>query len=40
MVAATLSKLFCPHSEKECTLKGKNLLPQGANSLLLEYTPF
>ena len=27
-------------SEKGCTLKGKNLLPRGENSFLLEYTPF
>ena len=26
-------------SEKGCTLKGENLLPTGANSLLLEYIP-
>ena len=26
--------------EKECTLTGKNLLPLGANSFLLEYTSF
>ena len=34
--------LFCTATpfQKECTLKGKNLLPRGANSLLLEYTPF
>ena len=25
--------------EKGCTLKGKNLLPWGANSFLLEWTP-
>ena len=37
---ATLSKLFCLPSEKGSTLKGKNLLPLGANSFLLEYTPF
>ena len=29
-----------PFSEKESTLKGKNLLPRGANPLLLEKTPF
>ena len=33
---ATLSKLLCLTSEKGSTLKGKNLLPQGANSFLLE----
>ena len=27
-------------SEKVSTIKGKNLLPRGANSFLLEYTPF
>ena len=27
-------------SEKVSTLKGKNLLPKGANSFLLEYPPF
>ena len=27
-------------SEKRCTLKGKNLLPMGANSFLLGYTSF
>ena len=27
-------------SEKGYTLKGKNLLPRGANSFLLEYIPF
>ena len=29
-------KLFCFPSEKGSTLKGKNLLPLGANSFLLE----
>ena len=33
---ATPSKLFCIPSEKGSTLKGKNLLPMGANSFLLE----
>ena len=28
------------HSEKRSTLKGKNLLPLGANSFLLEHTSF
>ena len=36
---ATLSKLFCFHSENGSALKGKNLLP-GANSFLLEQTRF
>ena len=27
-------------SEKGCTIKGKNLLPAGANSFLLELIPF
>ena len=36
----TLSKLFWLLSEKGFTLKGKNLLPLGANSFLLKYTPF
>ena len=35
-----LSKLFYLPSEKVSTLKGKNLLPLGANSFLLEKTPF
>ena len=30
------SKLFCFPCEKGSTLKGKNLLPPGANSFLLE----
>ena len=30
----TVSKLFCLSCEKESTLKGKNLLPLGANSFL------
>ena len=34
-----LLELFSLPSEKGCTLKGKNLLPRGANSFLLEYTP-
>ena len=34
-----MSKLILSSSEKESTLKGKNLLPVGANSFLLEY-PF
>ena len=29
-----------PPSEKGSTLKGKNLFPRGANSFLLEQTPF
>ena len=29
-------KVFCISSEKGSTLKGKNLLPLGANSSLLE----
>ena len=33
---ASLLKLFCLPSEKSSTLKGKNLLPLGANSILLE----
>ena len=49
---AALSKLFCLSFEKGSTLKGKNvllqgsilkeknLLPVGANSFLLEQTPF
>ena len=37
---AILSKLFCLPSEKGSTLTGKNLLPMGANSFLLEWTPF
>ena len=37
---ATLSKLFCLLFEKGSTLKGKNLLPMGANSFLLEWTSF
>ena len=36
----TLSKQFYLPSEKGSTLKGKNLLPLGANSFLLEQTPF
>ena len=32
----TLSRWFCLPSEKGSTLKGKNLLPMGANSFLLE----
>ena len=35
---ATLLKLFCLPSEKRSILKGKNLLPLGANSFLLEKT--
>ena len=31
-----MSKLFCLPSEKGSTLKGKNLLPEEANSSLLE----
>ena len=30
---------FFFYSEKGFSLKGKNLLPMGANSFLLEYTP-
>ena len=33
-------KWFYPLSEKGFTLKGKNLLPRGAYSFLLEKTPF
>ena len=33
-----LSKLFFLPSEKGCTLKGKNLLPEGANSFFSEQT--
>ena len=36
---ATKSKLFCLPSEKVSTLKEKNLLPKGATSFLLEWTP-
>ena len=32
--------MLCFPSEKESTLKGKNLLPLGANSFLLELTHF
>ena len=32
----TQPKLFCRHSEKESTLQGKNWLPLGANSFLVE----
>ena len=35
-----LPKQFSLPSEKDCALKGKNLLPVGANSFLLEQTPF
>ena len=35
-----MSKWFCLLSEKGSTLKGKNLLPVEANSLLLDSTPF
>ena len=38
-----MSKYFCLPSgkaEKGCTLKVNNFLPLGANSFLLEYTPF
>ena len=35
-----LSKLILSPSEKEFTLKEKNLLPLGANSFLSELTPF
>ena len=34
------SDIILPPSEKECTIKGKNLLLLGANSFLLEYTSF
>ena len=36
----TLSTFFCLLFKKGFTLKGKNLLPLGANSLLLEWNPF
>ena len=36
----TLLKLFCLNSEKVSALKGKTLLPFGANSFLLVQTPF
>ena len=36
----TLSKLFCLPSEKGSAVKAKNLLSLGANSFLLEQTPF
>ena len=36
----TTVKIVCLPSEKGSILKGKNLLPQGANSFLLELTPF
>ena len=36
----TLSKLILLPSEKGSSLKGKNLLPLGANSILLEKTSF
>ena len=32
--------MFCLASEKMSVLKGENLLPMGANSLLLEQTSF
>ena len=35
----TLSKLLSALLKKESTLKGKNLLPEGANSSLLEWIP-
>ena len=31
-----LLKLFCLHSEKGSTVKGKNLRPLGANSFFLQ----
>ena len=34
-----LSKFHCSPSKKESTLKGKTLLPVGANSFLLDQTP-
>ena len=37
---ASLSKLFWLRSKKGSTLEGKNLLLVGANSFLLECTPF
>ena len=37
---ATLSNCFCLPSEMGSTLKGKNLLPLGPDSFLLEQTPF
>ena len=36
----SLLKLFCLPSGKGSTLKGTNLLPQGANSFLLEFISF
>ena len=36
----TLSALFCLPPEKGSNLKGKNLLPLGANSFLLKLIPF
>ena len=36
----TLSKLICFPSEKGSSLKGKTLLPRGANSFFLEKIPF
>ena len=37
---ATLSSLFLSPSEKWSTLRGKNLLPLGANSFLYRIDPF
>ena len=37
---ATLSQLFASLLKRGCTLKGKNLLPRGANSFPLECIPF
>ena len=36
----TMSKVFSSPSEKGSILQGKNLLPLGANSFLVELTPF
>ena len=36
LLEITVSKVFCLPSEKGSTLKGKNLLPVGANSFYLE----
>ena len=39
-VEMTLSNMVCLPPEKGSTLKGKNVPPLGANSFLLEQTPF
>ena len=39
-MGATLSKVFYNPTVEGSTLKGKNLLLKGANSFLLEKTPF